>query len=933
MSKPHRLLSRNVPSARRIPLHLYSIGRTTKYALALLSMCILAPLAGGAGRVLAQSVDTTRSMAPDSVLMPSADIPSAPPGNSRLKDPVEFSATDSLVIDLRSKGAEQATLYREGKVTYGDATLSAHSVQILFDINELRAAGLPVDTGMVGRPQFEQGSTSFSGVRLAYNMQTERGRVVEASTSIEDGFIRGGVVKVDEDSTLYILNGAYSTCGCDEAPSYSLRANRMKIVDKEWIYTGPIQLFLFNIPTPLWLPFGFLPAKEGRRTGPLPPNYGEDERGFYLRDFGWYFAISDYMDFQIQGGLWTKGSWQLSPRFRYNKRYAYSGALSLDYGRNRRGEKGDRDLSIVSTAALRWNHSQPLSPTANFSSNVNLSTSSYLRTVSQQYNDRVRQTIESSIRYSNRWANAGRSFTMDMNQRQVLATGQASLTLPSVSFVQNSRKPFSRSTRAAGRDERWYELITYSYSSRLNNQFNFNPLNADTLINRGDPEAADISWYEALVSPAKYRRATGLATPFDIRASHNIPVSASFTVNRLPVINKTFRMNISTGISYTEDWYTRTQRRDLDTTLNRVTTSDIPGFFAFRQVSSSLSANTTFYGLFPVRVGAFQGLRHTVRPNLSFSYSPDYTTDFWGYTRTYLNAQGQPERYAITPSGAGTRQQTASFRIDNVFETKHVRTDSTGEDQSETIQLLNVDLSAGYNFAADSLRLSDINLNARTSIAGKFDLTFNTSFSPYVFDPARNQIYDDFVLDLRRFKVLRMTRLDFAARTSFRSGETGLTRPASSLRMDQNPSMVGLNDGRFTDDPFSAPFTNSNVGGYADFAIPWSLNLDFTFGISRPYAILTRSAILNSSFDFNLTPKWKVQGRSGYDFGAMEVVTTSLSIFRDLGCWEMSFNWIPFGRYQSYGFDLHVKSGKLADILRLRQPKSDIRGRFDGVFQ
>lgn len=846
---------------------------------------------------------------------------------------VTFAARDSIVIVLNDDDEDVASLFGESTVVFGDARLEAYTIDLFFEQEELRARGLESDSGLVGMPQFRQGSESFSGTRLAYNMRTDRGRIEEARTAIQDGFVRAGIVTVTEDTTLFIRHGVYTTCDCVDDPSYSLRSGKMKIVDQEWIYTGPIQLYLFNIPTPLWLPFGFLPATEGRRSGPLPPRYGEDDRGFYLRDWGWYWAINDYMDAQIQAGFWSRGSWSIRPTYRYNRRGAFSGNLTFDFVRNRSGESRDPDFQVFDTASLRWNHNQTLNPTATLSGDVNLSSTSYMRAISEQYDDRVRQSISSTIRYSKRWPSAGRSFNMSLTQSQNLATGNANLTLPSLSFTQSSRKPFQGSS-AVPSEENWFQRITMSYSGRLDNRFDFSPLPDSTREQLG---VGDVEWYHALFSPSDYRLATGQETPFRITATHSIPVSSNFSINRIPGLARTFRLNVSQNLNYTENWYTESERREYDESLGRVVSSRESGFVSVRRYNVGASANTTFYGLFPMRLGNFEGLRHTVRPAASFSFSPDFTSDFWGYTRTYRDEDGREVRYPIV-SGITSKQQTLSFRVDNVFETKVVSTDDDGEVRSRTLKLLDLGLNSSYNFAADSLKMSPVNVNARTRILDQVDIRADASFSPYWRDPITGREQSRYLFRERPWWPLRMTRVSVSLNTAFRSGATGSSRPFESPRVNPGDMMMngmaGLDGMPITDEmnvanPSRAADLLSGVR-YADFAIPWSLNLDMNYNLSRLGTSTTRRAIINASFDFNLTPNWKAQGRTGYDLIQEEVVLTNLVVMRDFECWQLSVNWTPFGPYQSWGFDLHVKSGHLRDILRLRQPRQDVQGRFGG---
>lgn len=860
---------------------------------------------------------------------PDTLLPTAPSRRvserSGLRQAVQFTARDSIVITLSDEIGDRASLFGEANVRYGDAALQAYEIDLVFDIDELRARGFETETGILGRPRFEQASEVFEGRRLAYNLRTERGRVVEAQTAIEDGFVRAGVVKVTEDTTLYVQRGVYSTCECIEDPSYSLRSNRMKIVDQEWIYTGPIQLFIFNIPTPLWLPFGFLPATEGRRSGPLPPRYGEDDRGFYLRDFGWYFAMNDYTDAQLQFGVWSRGSWAINPMFRYARRDAFSGQFMVDYSRNRSGEPRDPDYQVFDSATLRWSHQQTINPTSSFGGNVNLSTTNYLRAISERYDDRVRQTVSSNVRYSKRWPRHGRSLNLSGTHQQNLALGTANLSLPSLTFSQSSRTPFRRA--GAIGNEGILDRITISYSGRLDNRFDYRPLPDSIREERG---VGDVEWYDALVSPSRYRLATGQETPFRVTANHSIPISTNFTINRIPLLAPNFRLNMTQNFNYTEDWVTETERRRVDDGTGQLVTERETGFLAVRRFNLGVSANTTFYGLFPLRVGNFDGVRHTVRPTASFSYSPDFTSDFWGYTRTYLDPQGREVRYPIAPIGVGGTQQTLSFSVSNVFETRIIRFNEEGDRSTSTFKLLDLNVSSSYNFAADSLRLSNISANARTRILDQIDISASAVMSPYALNPQTGAITSRYVFDERPFLPFRWTQARIDLRTSFRSQAQGASRPFESPRA----RMTGPMDDPFTGIPGSPTPTPGGLPlggvGYADFAIPWSLNLDVNISATRSGFNLNRRAVVNGTFDFNLTPNWKVQGRTGYDVIAGEPVLTNLVVMRDFECWQLGANWTPFGPYQAWGFDLHVKSGHLRDILRLRQPRRDVGGRFGG---
>ncbi len=847
----------------------------------------------------------------------------------RLVQPVTFGATDSLILRFSEANGDSARLVGAARVSYEDAQLDAAVITIHFDKDLVKAQSVRSDTGTVGRPRFTQGEESFEGASLSFNLASGRGRIVQARTQFSEGFIQAGVAKVREDSTIFVQDGVYTTCNCarDETPSYSLRASKMKVVDQKWVYSGPIRLFIFNIPTPFWLPFGFLPYQEGRRSGLLAPEYGEDQRGFYLRNWGWYWAINDYLDIQARFGLWTKGSWQVHPTFRYNRRNRYSGTLDFDMVRERSGERDDPDVVVRNSIRLAWTHNQQLSPSERLTGNVNLTSSSYLQTVSDQYDDNVRQSVGSSVRYSRRFS-GGRSLTLTARQNQVLSTGMTDLALPELAFSQSTRTPFKHSS--ASHRSRWYERLQYSLNSRIYNRFNYRPLSDAELIARGDTLAdgtpARTHWWDALVDQATYERATGEeGSRLDFRATHRVPLSAPFAISSLPLIGP-FRLNVSPNVNYSEEWYLETDRRQVDST-GVTRRQRVDGFFALRQFSLGMSANTTVYGLFPVQAGPYRGLRHTVRPRAGFSWRPDFLEPLWGYARVLTDADGAPvvdtlasgeavpRRYAVVQGVQSGRSRSLTFGVDNIFETKRVRVDSTGEEQSRVLKLFNVNVSSSYNLAADSLNMAPIRFSARTNVLGRVNLNVSGSFSPYGLNANGTRQVHDYIFSLRHFRFARLTQLSIRGsmqlRGSQRQSRLSVTEQATEeMPTFDRPADVGVGN------PFGTSPQRLVTQG-------WMLNVDLGYRLSRPLTKLTRSATINTRFSFSLTPTWRVQGQTGYDFEQGKLVTTTLNISKEFECWDLGFRWVPFGVFQSWGFDLHVKSGRLSEFLRLRQPKSE----------
>ncbi|MGA7306706.1 MAG: putative LPS assembly protein LptD [Rhodothermales bacterium] len=832
-----------------------------------------------------------------------------PPGEHT----VRFSAHDSLIV-IVGDSTRVGRLFGSAKVETSEMNLKAHRIDIAFKEQEIHAEGLSTDSGLVDRPEFEKGDEKFFGNQLTYNLESGRGRVVGARTTLDEGYIYGGVSKQETDSVLYVKDAMFTTCDREGDPHYHIWTSRMKIVNGKWIYTGPLNLRILHIPLPIWLPFGFLPATEGRRSGPLPPNYGEDSRGFFLRDFGWYWAISDYMDVQTRLGIWTNGSFQIAPQFRYNKRYGYSGQASLDWVRSYSGLREDPDFQQADTWSFRANHTQTIGSNATLNAKIDYATSNYLRTVSRGYDDQVRQTIGSDLQFNRRWK--GRTLTVYANQRQILTTGEVQMTLPQVSFSQQTLRPFA--SGASSRSSGLLESITVGYRGNVTNRYRFV---RDTSL----AGSTDINWLDALFSNDKYVKATGDDARFDFQASHSVPIAANFSVNRIPVINKRLRLNFAPSFQYNEDWYLRTQNKRFDPDSSVVIVSNVSEFAAIRQFSTSVNTNTEFYGTFPWRIGPFRTFRHVVRPSASITFRPDFSSDTWGYYRSYTAKDGTVVRYKkVNGTVYQGEQKTLSLRLGNVFQAKRALPDSVEASSSrgaQPTQLLSLDFASAFNIAADSLKWEPLTISARTRVLDRFDFNLNARMSPYATDSLGGDI------DRYASGLFRLTNLSFTARTSFSGGRGGSpSRPYSGMGSSYGAGNVfsGTDATAAALSPFRSDYQNTPVG-YADFAIPWSLSADFTYSLSKFLLKTTKRAIVNTSVDFNLTPLWKVQGRTGYDLVRGEIVTTNITFLHDFHDWEMGFNWTPFGTFASYQFDLHLKTGPLKDLLRLRVPQQDNR--------
>jgi hypothetical protein len=847
-----------------------------------------------------------------------------------MEHPITFAARDSLVIvfaEPADPNGDIGTLFGEARTAFDDGSLTAYEIDLLFARELLRARAAPDSDDLTGRPTFQRGQEGFTGRELAYHLPTQRGRLIGARTSMQDGYLDGGVVVQAGPRVTYAQDVVYTTCEYEEHSHWGLHTHRLKVVDGEWIYTGAARLHILGIPTPVWLPFGFFPAIDGRRSGPLPVDYGEQvDLGFYLRNIGYYWALSDYTDLQLSGGIFTSGSYEGQAQWRYARRYWYDGGLTIGYRNERRGERQDPGFTANNQASVTWRHAQTFnaSGTSRLSGNVDLRTSGYHRSPLVDFDRRVQQQTSSRITYSQRWA-SGRNMTIGYSQNLNLSDGSTTITLPNISFNQPQWYPF----RPAGsRGTSWFEQINLRYTGSLDNRFEFRPPPVD----QRTPEQQEISWLDALFSHTDYVTATGGTERFRSSARHQIPLSTRIPVRYLPLVGP-IQLDLNPNLSYSEDWHFRRNAPLTDEagfvvrdTTGRPLFSTESAFAPVRNATFNVGTSTQIFGTFPLRVGGIDGVRHVLRPAVSFAYTPDYTGGFWGRQATYTEPDGTTLTYGL--QGAHPLQfgpirptQFINLSLNNVLQTRLAREDRTGEVQRRVVQLFSLDANTGYNLAADSLNWRDVNVNFRSTIADQVTLNLTAVYSPYVVDEIgrnQNRLYFS-----ETGLPLRFMTANFNASTQLRgrAGGGGPEIAAPRIRPPTFADLDGLAPGGL------APYDHRRPDlGFVDFRIPWSLSLDYNHGLTRNFRLGAEDHVistLGATFDLGLTPTWRVSGRSGYDFASGEITPTQLSVLRDLHCWEMSATWMPFGQVRAFTFSIYVKSGHLQSLLRLDVPNVD----------
>lgn len=844
---------------------------------------------------------------------------------------VVFDAKDSLVMI----GQNNAYLYGEGMVEYGQFKLNSQEIRMELDKSTVYATGAVDSTGnLVGTPIFADGGDEYQSKEMTYNFKTERGFITNVITEQGEGYLTSGSSKKMEDGSFFVENGKYTTCDDHDHPHFYFNVTKGKMVPNKNIVTGPVYLVAADVPLPIALPFGYFPFTKDYSSGIIFPTFGEDyNRGFYLRDGGYYFAISDYVDLALRGELYTKGSWGISGHSSYTKRYKFRGNFDFSYITTIYGDKGSADYSKQKNFQIIWSHSQDAkaNPNMNFSASVNFTTSGYTRNDLNSYysSSFTENTKSSTVNMTYRFPGTKWSLSTTANISQRTQDSTLAVSFPNLNVTMSQLAPFKRKKSVGG--EKWYEKIRMSYTGQFQNSLT---------------AQQDVFFKKSLIKDWK----NGMR--------HSIPVSATFSLFKY--------INISPSISMNDRMYTSKIRREWDTQSSKEVLDTVYGFYNLFDFNASLSLDTKIYGFWkPMKFlgDKVQMIRHVLTPTVSLSASPDFSDPMWGVwgSYDYIDRNGNPvtKKYNYFSHGIfGAPSQgksgMVSVSLANNLEMK-VKSDSDTTGVKKISLIENFTVSQSYNFAADSMNWSNINTSILLRLVKNFNLNLSATWDPYTYQLSASG-------SPVRVNRTRLQAHKGLARLSSTGTSFSYTLNNSTFKKKKdNKNDKGSGNGNDPDADDDSPYdgedgsgaddfdnygdlkrqrrrqakeeaATADADGYAKWECPWSLTLNYS--VNYGYGAFDYNKLeykgkwtQNLSFSGNIRPttNWNFSFSASYNFDLKKIAYMNCSISRDLHCFTMSASFVPFGPYKSYNFHIAVKSSLLKD-LKYDKRSSNVNG-------
>ncbi|MGE5106710.1 MAG: putative LPS assembly protein LptD [Sphingobacteriales bacterium] len=803
-----------------------------------------------------------------------------------LDAPIEYSATDSMVLDIPNK---KLYLYNEANIKYKDIDLKAGKAELDQQSQILVATYIKDTAGKkIGRPVFKQGDNTMISDSLVYNSKTQKGVSKGSFTQQGEMFVHIEKSKKITQDIFYGQNNVFTTCNYDN-PHFAFRAKKVKFISKKLAVSGFTRPEFEGVPLPIGLPWGIYPLSQGRHSGLLPPQFTVNEQfGLGLEGLGYYKVLNDYVDVTVRSNIYSYGGWQLNITPSYRKRYRYNGSLSFNIVNTKIAFKGDPDYTNTKNFSFTWFHNvdSKARPGTSFSANVNYATSKYNRYVANNPFQNFNNSLNSSISYSKRWEGKPYYLTVSANHSQNTNTNVVSLSLPDVGFTVSTIYPFQNKEYAG--TKKWYQNLGIGYNGSFRSMINF---------------------YDTAFSLHQ------LIDTFQWGASHQFPIQLS-----LPALGP---IQVSPSINFEQKWYAQQFIRQWNASTKSVDTIIHKGFYTGEQVSFGINASTALFGkLLFSKNSRVQAIRHVIRPTVGLSYKPDLAAKDW--YEAQVDTGGRTVRFSkydgsIYGAYGEGRFGGINFSIDNNLEMKVKNKKDTGENAVKKISLIDgFGISTGYNLIADSFQLSPFSLYARSNLFEKINITAGATVDPYQEDLKTGRRINRFVWQDKP-SLGRFVSGNIALSTTFKSKAKDQSKDKASKEAEKKFN-ESRNNQSLEEEYRELEVVRQNPAEFADFNIPWSLNLSYSLNLSRQIKSdysgydtrLNQSISFNG--DFNLTPKWKLGTNGVFDVDSKKIQYLTAFISREMHCWQLSINVTPVGYYRSFSITINPKSGILRDL-------------------
>ena len=846
-------------------------------------------------------VDTTSNNKMDSTIQ-----------KSEIETTINYSAKDSIFYDLKS---QKIKLYGNSKIDYGEINLEAYEILVDWNDKTLDANYLTDSTGKkIGKPIFSEGNQSYETDKITYNFDSRKAKIKGIVTQLDDAYMQGEDVKKNEEDELFISHAMYTTCNLEE-PHFHISSGKIKVIPGKKVVSGPFHLKFGDVPTPLGFIFGMFPQPKKKVSGLIMPNYGEEKRrGFYLRDGGYYFAVNDHIDLRLTGDVYSKGSYGMTLGSSYKKRYSYSGNLRFNYNKSKLGDF--ENPSTSNDFSFSWSHTPDAKgKSSRFSSSVNFQTNSYNQNknlVYSDFNESINAQFNSNISYTKTFKGSPFNLSANLRHSQNVQTKKVNLTLPDVSYNMSRIYPF-KNLGKLGKTALGKISISHRFNGKieLTNGSVGNSLSGLNILNSSNNFSEQIDFNMDNLNSIIDRSKIG--------GKHTIPISTSFNLLKY--------FTVSPSVNYNEIWYFKKLSYNYNELEDGIEIDTTNSFQRAWSYSSAFALSTRIYGTVFFKKGKIKAIRHVISPEISMSFSPDFTKPKFGYyENVQINSEGDTKllsKYENFLFGSPRIGSSASmnFYIGNNLEMKVVDKNDTISGTRKIKIFDNLSFSSSYNFLADSFRLAPIRFSTRTSFFKRLiNLSVSGNIDPYTFK------LDSISENSSGIKNVYQRRVDELAYKN-NQGIGSLAYINMSLGFRFSAKDFRSEDEEEKDSSFGTreeiDYINSNIAEYIDFNVPWSINASYNLNRRKlGFRDPTITQTLTFSGDVSISEKTKISFRSGYDFKFKMLTQTSINATRDLHCWRINFSWVPFGRFQSYNLSINAVSALLQDL------KLEKRSRF-----